>query len=912
MGEPRRFAILGPIEIRRNGRALALRGEKARLMLAVLLARRNTSVPTAELAEALWPERRLQDESNALHATVARLRRLLADDSLRTTPNGYELVVAREELDAADFERLLEVGRLALRRDDPAAADEAIATAQTLWRGRPFADLEHHDALQDEIRRLGELRVKAYELRADAVLRLGGGAELVGELEALVKVEPFNERLQARLIHALYRAGRQADALRRYREASGALRDELGLEPSRELRDLERAVLRQDPALDPQPGPAAVPVPATPLIGRETEVREVCRLLQRDDVRLLNLTGPGGVGKTRVALEAAQRVGAGVFVDLAKTRDAAHVPSTLAAAVGAFPREGETSEDAVERHLRERALLLVLDCFEHVLAAAPFLTRIASKAPSTKLLVTSRAVLGIGPEHEFPVGPLRAEEALQLFADRAEAVDPQFDLDGNASAVGELCRHIDRLPLAIELAAARVKLFPPPVILERLTSGREPLAGRRRDVPRRHQTLEATLDWSYELLDSREQELLGELGVFVGSFTLDAAEAVSRDGAILDGVASLVDKSLVQRPVDGRLRLLDTVRDYVLARGTGGAQDETRLRHARYYCELLAGANGELDGPREKVALETFEVEQGNARMALAFALESSDAQLALQLAVCCRRFWHVHGHFAEGRSALSRALALDGHGHGELRAQALNAAGILAAEQGDIEAARDYFNRSLDAATVAHDSRVRAYALGNLARMAYYEQRYEQARAFVQEALAASTSVERFLGLEALAEIALAEGKLDEALALAVEARELVRGFGSSRRLALVTLLLGRIVLARRTLQKAGELFEESLALSREVDEPQTVAESLEGLAEVAAERRAMREAAMLYAAAASIRASIGSARTPEAASRYERNLGVIRESLGEELFNRALASGSGCDLGEVLVLAGHPEQSR
>src|SRR5713226_9446073 len=686
---PPQFSLLGPLLVSRDGEPKAIGGQKPRALLAALLLEPNRVVSRGRLIDALWGELPPDTARNTIQVYVSQLRKLLPDVALETAPPGYRLVVDPETVDLFRFVRLGDEGRSRLADGDAAAAAEILRAALGLWRGAPLADLAEELFAQAEIARLEELRLATLTDRIDADLALGQHGQLVPELERLVVEHPLRERLRAQLMLALYRAGRQADALAVYQRVRKTLVDELGIEPGEALRKLERAILAHDPSLGIAPSTKSarrVPTPPYPLLGREHELAALADLVSRDGTRVVTLTGIGGIGKTRLALELVDRLapefqdGAGVAL-LATLQDPVLVARTILEALE-LPEAGRDPEEALIGALSGSRLLLLIDNFEQVMAASPTVARLLAAAPGLKVIVTSRAPLRVAAEHEFDVPPLVEDEAAELFVTRAQAANPSFVLtEQNAAAVAELCVRLDGLPLAIELAAARSKLLPPVALLARLGNRLELLTGGRRDAPRHQQTLRMTLDWSYDLLDSDAQRLFAQLGVFAGGCTLASAESVCRvEGSVLEGLAALVDESLVgQRESDEpRFTLLQLVRDYALERlAASGESEEARRRHLEHFVALAEEAEPGLAGGEQARWLARVEEEHDNLRAALAHALDTDDSSSALRLVVGVRRFGEIHGYLAEGRQSLESALMATLDAPSEFRANGFNMAGI-------------------------------------------------------------------------------------------------------------------------------------------------------------------------------------------------------------------------------------------
>ena len=613
--------------------------------------------------------------------------------------------------------------------------------------------------------------------------------------------------------------------------------------------------------------PHNLPVQPTPLIGREQEISAVGRLMQCKDVRLVTLTGPGGVGKTRlglqVAAELADRFVDGVFfVNLAPLNDPALVVSTIAQTLGIREMAGQPPLERLKEQLQEKQMLLLLDNFEQVVDAAMQVADLLAACQGLKILVTSRAVLHVRAEHEFAVPPLAFPDpthlpdlatlphytAVALFLERAQATRSDFQLTAaNAHAIAEICGHLDGLPLAIELAAARVKLLPPQALLARLSQRLTVLTSGARDVPERQQTLRNTIAWSYHLLDAVEQRLFRCLAVFIGGCTLEAVEVVcgTRDdasaglvGSVLGGVASLIDKSLLRQTEqeweEPRLVMLETIREYaweVLA--TSAEVEITQRAHAAYYLALAEEAEPRLTSAGKRKWLEWLQQEHENLRAALEWLVQHQEQESALRLGGALWRFWWMRGHLSEGHSQLARALAdREGIVATPVRAKALCAAGALAGVQGDFEQAVALCGQSLALFRALGDRRSSATSLSMLGYVALQQSDYAAARSLLVEALTLCREMDDKDGIAwALVNLALVflfQGKYVQARTLLEEAAELSRESGDSWSIANSLWILALVMSFQGDLTRAHVLLEESLALSRQESYKGGIASSL------------------------------------------------------------------------------------
>lgn len=799
-----RFGVLGPLAVwADDGTPVAIPGAKVRVLLADLLAHSRHPVSADRLIDDLWGDDLPGNPAGALHAKVSQLRRALE----RAEPRGramvgygapgYTLRVDPGAVDAGRFATLVHRGRTA---GDPAAAADLLADALALWRGPAFADVADEPFARPEIVRLEELRLAALEDLVEARLALGEDASLVAELGTLLTEHPLRERLYAAQMRALYRAGRQAEALSTYDRLRSRLADDLGLDPGPDLVRLRQAILEQDPSLDavgsrgsgggaaavavppPDPRPARrtnLPTPLSDLVGRKDTAAEVRSWL--DTARLVTLTGPGGVGKTRLALDVAATMadtlpdGAWIveLTSLEPSRCAETADSLaglVAAALGvrddaalALLPAGQRGDllDRLAGALRTRGLLLVLDNCERVIErAAELAQRLLRAAPELRILATSREPIRLAGEHVVSVPPLDLPEpgpegdvsalwrssAVRLFVARAAATAPGFQLDShNGEAVATICRRLDGLPLALELAATRVRALGVAEVAARLDDRFRLLAAGHRDAPARQRTLRAVIDWSWEPLSAAERAVLRRLAVHADGCTLAAAEAVSAGDPVdpvdtVDILARLVDRSLVvviDGPDGARYRLLETVATYCLERlAEAGEKARISDRHARYYTELAGMAAGRLHGHDQRRWLERLDAEAANVRVALDWTVRHRNAAVALRLAGAMAWYWFLRGQHRECHRSLSRALATDGEAPAAVRAQArawLSAITLLefpgADPMEEARAALAGFDRVEDPAARAYATWVLGFAMHGSVELSTGE-------AFVDEAL--------------------------------------------------------------------------------------------------------------------------------------------------------------------------------
>lgn len=720
-----RFGVLGPLGVwTADGEAVAVPEAKVRALLAALLAN-DGPVSADRLVDDLWGVEPPGNPTNTLQTKVSQLRKAIGKGLVTYRSPGYALDIEPDAVDAHRFRRLVARAR---GTADPGTRRTLLADALALWRGSAFADFADEPFAQAAIQRLAEERLTALEEFAETRLELGEHNALAGELGELVAAHPLRERLRAVQVRALYRAGRQGEALASLADLRERLAEELGVDPSPELAELQQAILTQDAALAAPTAPAHnLPVPVTDLVGRDREIAQVRSLL--GSARLVTLTGPGGVGKTRLAIESAR--GAvfrdGVWlVELAGIRAEGDATCSLEHAVLAALGVQETTvaapvapADPLIDVLRDKEVLLVLDNCEHLIAsAAGMAARMLRSVPGLRILATSREALGISGETLLPVPPLdvpppgsglpdvRVSGAVRLFAARAAATSPGFEIDAdNAAPVAAICRRLDGIPLALELAATRVRVLGTRTLESKLDDRFGLLTSGPRDAPERQRTLHAVIDWSWRLLPTAERIVLRRLAIHRDGCTLDSAEAVcSGDGVrsaeVLDLLARLVDRSLVvatETPAGGRrYRLLESVAAYCLERLQEAGEHETlRRRHNEHYLALAEQADPELRGREQRYWLERLDAEAANLRATLDDTLRHAP-EAALRLVNALFWYWFLRGRLSEAKRSLAAALAAGGSGGARAKAASWYAGiGLLTGEPVDrAEAWQDITDR--------------------------------------------------------------------------------------------------------------------------------------------------------------------------------------------------------------------------
>ena len=673
------FGILGPLRVSSGDGILDLGAPAQRSLLAVLLTAPGTPISDDRLIDELWGDHPPPSARHLLRVYVSRLRSLLPgppdDPRIARDGPGYAIRVGPGELDAERFGAAVAEAR-PLVSHDPETADLILARAMQLWRGSPFADLpDPPQAVRVHAAHLERLHREALDAWIDVRLGLGRHRELVPELAQLVEQQPYDEALHGRLMLALYRSGRQAEALKAGRSLEARLRDDLGIDPSQEVRNLYRDILLQDPHLgiEPPEPPGNLPGRLTSFVGRTHELREVALLL--DDSRLVTLTGPGGIGKTRLALEVARQQrsrfpGGTWWVDLAPVTEPETVLDQLAVVLGLASMSGSALLEAVIRALGRRRSLLLIDNCEHVATAvAELLGSLLSATTGPRVLSTSRTPLRVEGERLWPVPPLNlpadgsptdvlaGSDAVQLFVERGRAVSPTFTLDaGNVAAIGEVCRRLDGLSLAIEMAAARLAVLSPSEIARHLDDRFALLELTAVGRPARHRTMEAAIDASHSLLSERDRAAFERLAVFVGPFDLEAAGVVGfaapgGPGQVLAAVTALVDASMLTPERNGdatRYRLLETLREYGLAHLRRlGIEDDVRQAHAEHYLQMTDRAGAVLGTPAIAPWMSRLSQDYAELRQALAWSLEHEARAVTLRASPALRELWFRRGTHA-------------------------------------------------------------------------------------------------------------------------------------------------------------------------------------------------------------------------------------------------------------------------
>jgi predicted ATPase/DNA-binding SARP family transcriptional activator len=859
--------VLGPLELIGEHGRVTLGAAKERRLLAALVAEVGKTRSSESLTDAIWGGAPPRSASKLLQVYVSKLRkRLPASAGIRTRGSGYALELDDGMLDSARFERLLEEARGATRAGNPNLAASILGRALALWSGEAYGELADEDFVRAEARRLEELRLVALEERFVAELALGRDAELLAELRRLADSHPLRERLQAQLMLALYRSGRQSEALDHFAATRRHLHDELGLEPGAELRDLQRRILRHDPTLAVAPGSGratsvSLPTPLGPLLGREIELAEIADLLRRDDVRLLVLSGAGGSGKTRLALEAARQnassfANGAVLVELAPVHDPALVLGAISNALRIEQlRIGHVGGDpleAVAAALRSRELLLLLDNFEHLREAAPILVDLVSQAPHLTVLVTSRVVLHLSGEHVYPVEPLDEDAAVALFAERTREADARFDSGGAEEAIREICRRVDRLPLAIELAARRIRSRTPAELLAGLELRLPLLTGGPRDLPARQQTLRGTIEWSFDILDELERRDVTRLSVFAGGCTFESAEAVCE--TTLERLSALVDHNLVVRTSTSRgsrYSMLETIRELAseLLESAGEA-DAVRARHAARMLAIAEAAHlsEDDDEPYDQPAAL---VERDDLRIALDWAAER-DVILGLELASALENFWGANAP-VEGMRRLGQLLDRGIDIPPLLRARALRNLAGAAHQERAWDVADPAYEESLVICTELGDDRGAALILTRLAYRARENGEPDRARALIDDSERVAGG--RFLLTEAqnallLSYLALGEGRLDDAEAALGRSRELADRLSWRWWEAAVHNVSLTVALQRGDLDAAERYGRAALAINVEDEYVRSTGQSIVGLAVVALARDDLERAGVLWGA--------------------------------------------------------------
>ena len=905
------FRVLGEVAIVRDGGRLDLGGRRPRAVVAALLVQRGRPVLLESLIDRLWPEEPPDTAAKTIQVYVSRLRAQLGDDRdrLRSTKGGYELAIHDGELDAEVFEALAVAAR---RHLDAGAVGDALAAADRAtaeWRGRPFGDLADEPFLRPATSRLENLATDLEELRARALVAAGRSAEAAGVLRQLVADQPARESAWSQLLLALYAAGRQADALAAYHEVRTYLDDELGIEPGPELEAAHLAVLQQSAPLAPAAPFAALRTPrdAGPtgdqLIGRDAEIAAIEAAIE-GGAKLVTLVGPGGIGKTTLARAVVQRrraAGDGsspaILVELEALRDPDLVPAAVAAALGG---EGDAASQ-----IGPASALIGLDNVEQVIGAATWVAGFLRDCPGLRIVATSREPLRIADERVHPVAALDAPSARTLFLARAHRVRPELE---PVPEIDAACRRLDGLPLAIELAAARMNLLSPAALVARLDHALDVLATGPRDRPDRQRTLRATISWSYDLLDEPLRRVFRRLAVFSGGFDAGAAETVAE--ATLDDLDALLAQSLTTSRYDRaepRFALLETIREFAAERlETEDDAPVARTRHADWALALVERA---ALAPRGDVAtLQSLAGELDNFRAAMAWAGSQGDDSTRLRIAVGLAEVWQSRGHLAEAARWLEPGLETAVIPE-TLRSEVLEDASTVAFRQGRLDDAERMAEEVLALAERLDQPRRRVGAISKLAQIALQRGDTDGARVLHERAVGLAVhSADRrplLVSLTGQANADLLAGRIELAVAAFAQAATLAVEVGRPESVATAYFNLGLArVIEGRDPRAAATALRQALDRYLGLEDTEGVGYVLVAIGGLACATDA-RQAAMAIGASDAALAAIGAELEAVETRLRSETLERLAASLGRRARDDAMRAGADLDEDGRLELA-------
>jgi predicted ATPase/DNA-binding SARP family transcriptional activator len=910
---------LGGLRLSLGTQPLSLTSAKAQVLICYL-AISGRPHSREELSGLLWSELPEAAARANLRTMLPKLRKAL----------GTHLKVSRDTVALSGYRLDVELFLSKLSHLEGEPDITQLQEAVKLYRGDLLEGVQIEGAplfdewLAGQRERFKQLAVGALHALATHHIARQEYTAATDMLSRLLGLEPWREDGHRQLMTMLAVSGQRDAALQQYQRCCQVLDESLGIEPSAETRELyDRILAGQLAACAPAPQ-SSLPRPLTPVLGRGTELGQLAELLIASDSRLITLHGPGGVGKTRLALAAAAEhlnsFEDGVhFINLAVITNSERVVAAISEVLGV-----DEGIKTLQAYLHDKHLLLVLDNFEQVIAAAPLVSELLTRCPKIRVLVTSRRVLDVRGERRFAVSPLAVPNlaqfpvtqdlmrypAVALFCERAQQAKPGFGLtESNAPTIATICVRLDGLPLALELAAARIRALSPQQILERLSDRMKLLSGGSRDLEPRQRTLHNAIAWSYDLLGQEARCLFEQLGVFVGGITLEAAGAVCGNTDtldILEGITALLDASLLHASED-RFEMLESIREFALTTLTErGGLALARQRHTGYYLALVEHAR--LTGKEQAVWIERLTVEQDNLRAALRWTLQEGAVNPGLRLAGGLWRYWHMRGHLSEGRMWTEALLGLPGESVSAARADTLNGAGVFAWMQADYECARARLLECLTIRQTLGDTVGIAVTLNNLGVVAYLQEAYAEAQQLYEETLALyreqSDPLRMASTLGNLGIVLYMQDDLERARAINEEVLTCFRSLEDDWSIATTLNNLARVLKRQGDTAQAAALINEGLVLGRQVGAARTLVDLVEKAAGLLVNQ--MPEvAARLWGAAEAYRERLGAPMEVTSKRGYREDLQRAEKRLNPADFAAAWAKGRRMDFDEAVSLA-------